>query len=156
MKTREWNVCRIGVDPASCEELHNAAWIACHRADMQNADCDDVAQTAVEILVSRESLHNLPVSQYRRNVIRQAVRLHRQRQIDKLTSGGCDCLAESARKPEILLTEKQERQERQTEFRILRDARRLRRSAEFMTDQFAGFIGDVLREVCNGLSIKLV
>lgn len=151
MSVKQWTIRRIGIDPAAAAELHSAAWIAAHRNDMQIADCDDIAQTAVEILASRESLQNIPVNQYRKNVIRQAVRIHRQRQTDKLTSGQGDGITENGRKPEILPNEKQERQERQENFRILRDARRLRRNAEFMVEQFSGFVCEVLHDVCNDI-----
>jgi hypothetical protein len=135
-------------DPIACQELESAAWFAAHKVGMQTADCDDIAQTAVEIYLGRPSLWRESLSSYRGYLIRSAVRLHRRRQTEILTAGGDDSgLIATGRKPEILPTEKESRAERCEGVRIRMVARKIRRSHAEMTEYFGEYIVSVLRDV---------
>lgn len=146
----------IPCDPDLLHDVADYAWFQASRDDRLTAeDADDVAQITSEIILSRPSLWRESARTIKTRILRSAIRLHVKRQREKLTSGCSDTIDGDSvcRRPEHMPDESRAAADVRDDLKIRIEANKLRRNREFMSEQFAGFIAQVLHEVCDEMVI---
>jgi hypothetical protein len=151
-------VCRVSTipcDPELIDSVESAVWFFAFKAEYSYHDCADISQTAVEILLQRESLWRSSPGSISYRLFQDAAERHRRLQIDKLTMGAELSADVSRNHREYIPTEKQDRENRMISFR----AGMIRRNRQAMQDHFAAWvvetIDDAIREMeCDDFAYK--
>lgn len=134
----------IPCDPELVDSIESAVWFFAHKDGWQYADCCDISQTAIEILLQRVSLWRSSPGSIAYRLYQDAAERHTRLQLDKLTIGAelPDC---SGDRRQYLPTEKEERADRMIDFR----AKMIRRDRRQMTAHLSAWVVGWLSEVAE-------
>lgn len=156
MKTENRIAGALPCDPALLHDVADYAWFKASQSDrLTDDDADDVAQITTEIILSYPGLWRESAAMIRPRVYRSAVRLHIRRQKEKLTSGHSESIdgGSACRRPDRLPDDSRAAADVRDNLKIRIEANKLRRNREFMHEQLAGFIAEVLTDVCGEMII---